>query len=217
MKKIFSLLLCLVAFDGLARAQALQFTIDATATDNVFGYVAGNSYQFTVKLAPSYSATQPSDYMEGLPAWNRNYGSDEPIFSTLNGFDITGVRQWLYLRGDIVQITIPGDGAFVGLTSPSGMQMSYLNTAFNFVTAGATPTYADPATALAPFTGSFAISGGGLNYVQLLDMQGNETHAFTVTNVTLASSVPEPATYAAMSGLAILGFVVYRRRRALRA
>lgn len=218
MKKIFSLLLCLAAFAGPARAQALQFTLDATANANVFGYVAGNSYQFTVKLAPSYSSSQPSDYMGYMVAWSRDNVSDELLFSTLNGADISGVRQWLYLRGDLAQITIPGDGSFVGITSPNGTQMSYFNTAFNFVTGTGATGYVDPASALTPFTGSFAITGSaGYNYIQLLDMQGNETHAFTVTNVTLASAVPEPATYAAMSGVAILGFVVYRRRRASRA
>ncbi len=218
MKKLFSLVLCLVAFASLARAQALQFTLDATATANVFGYVAGNSYQFTVNLAPSYSSTQPADYLANLPAWQRDSGSDELLFSSLNGYDIANVRQWLYLRGDIVQITIPGDGAFVGITSPNGTQMSYFNTAFDFVTSAVAPGYVDPNTALAPFAGSFPVTGTTYNYIQLLDMNGNETHAFTVTNVTLAASpVPEPATYAALSGLAALGFVGYRRRRASRA
>ena len=44
------------------------------------------------------------------------------------------------------------------------------------------------------------------------------TNSFTIDNLTIttssASSVPEPSTYAVLAGLGVLGFVVYRRRRA---
>jgi hypothetical protein len=56
---------------------------------------------------------------------------------------------------------------------------------------------------------SWRISGG--------EFLGSSTLSLTAGQLTAVSAVPEPATYAALAGLAMLGVVAWRRRSSVAA
>ena len=116
--------------------------------------------------------------------------------------------------------TLNGTNAIIGIQ----FRVEDSNVAFNYP-----GTYTDPATFFATqntFGGSisgspFETNNGIYPWLQVTYLDPSDTESgyssilFTPTSISIsAAAVPEPSTYAALAGLAALGFVALRRRRA---
>lgn len=96
------------------------------------------------------------------------------------------------------------NGFAVELFDSNGVSAAYTGYWSSFTTGASsvvTLTYGSTAPG---FTGTV---------VAVLLGTGGTGQTLNVTLDTLAVAVPEPSTYAALSGIAVLGFVAYRRRR----
>lgn len=76
-------------------------------------------------------------------------------------------------------------------------------------------TVANAGSVSLTFDSSAAAFNGTVDSIQLLTGGTGQTVNFTFDNLAYAPAVvvPEPSTYASLAGVAVLGFVAYRRRR----
>jgi hypothetical protein len=69
--------------------------------------------------------------------------------------------------------------------------------------------YVNPATYFSAYAGTYALNTGIL---KMYDVGAGHNTTFTATSLTIGA-VPEPSTYAALIGLAALGYAAYCRWR----
>ncbi len=115
--------------------------------------------------------------------------------------------------GKFDQVAVTGNASLGGNLSVSFVDgyLPILNNAFKILdltgTGSISSTFANAET-------TYKVTTGGNDYVFNVNYAGGTGNDVTLTLATItASSVPEPSTYAALAGLGILGFAVYRRRR----
>ena len=105
-------------------------------------------------------------------------------------------------------------GSFTAITLGAFVKSGILNFNLTNIEAGTYSLFAGTTP-----TGAFtSVTGTGFNVVSAFaGTVGAFEYSFAnVGNtLTITSAVPEPATYATLAGLGILGFAVYRRRRVL--
>ena len=96
------------------------------------------------------------------------------------------------------------NGFTLELFDVNGISAAYSGFWSSFTTGASTPVTLTYGSTGPGFTGTV---------VAVLLGTGGTGQTLNVTLDTLAVAVPEPSTYAALSGIAVLGFVAYRRRR----
>jgi len=84
--------------------------------------------------------------------------------------------------------------------------------AFNFDMTGTWATIADSSVALT-FTGTGSLAAGSLQAAGVLVTQPDNAAYLNFDQFSI-TAIPEPSTFAALAGVAALGLVAYRRRRA---
>jgi len=70
----------------------------------------------------------------------------------------------------------------------------------------------DPTTHFGARPGVYNVTASNFLRLYGLGGGGNEVAAFTLNQLTI-SAIPEPSTYAAIAGAAMLGLAVWHRRR----
>jgi DNA-binding beta-propeller fold protein YncE len=138
--------------------------------------------------------------------------------NTIVSYDSTGALRWTVGTGAGPRgLALNGDGSILFVANSSANTITTYNTA----TGGSIGTYATSADGLLGPSG-LAFSGGNLYVAN----GGNSTiEMFTAANTGTSfaaggfpaylavSAIPEPSTYAAIAGVAMLGFAGWRRRR----
>jgi hypothetical protein len=204
----------------LATVNALSFTnVAPTAAAANLGIVSGTGTirgDATSGNTLTYSATglQPGT-IGTIGTLNIADNTTAGTSVTNNTATITGNTAFTFaniaLDGLKFDLAAPGSSdklAFSGLSSVNLASLNFNQFAFNTLSGfGATGSYTlmDGMTSITGTLGTTTGTIGGLDAA--LSLSGTTL----VLNVT-ASAVPEPATYAALVGLGILGFAIYRRR-----
>lgn len=225
-----------VALLGLAHLASAQttFTLTTNALSTTDGYITGNSYTFVFTLGSGSSFS--GAYTTDRTSFQDESTADNQLWSSVGGtgllgtyaravgnlydpFNIAGAElppnnanQSLYLVAGTDAIVTPT----IGVTALSGTALSWIEV--NIVdTVLPSWTMAPSGTAPSTFFASYAGTYTGFtpddDYVALYSAaDGQRLLYFEVTSLAI-SAVPEPSTYAALVGLAALGFVAWRRRQ----
>ena len=102
-------------------------------------------------------------------------------------------------------LNVANSNAFtLELFDVNGVSAAYSGVWSSFTTGASTPVTLTYGSTAPGFTGTV---------IAVLLGTGGTGQTLNVTLDTLTVAVPEPSTYAALSGIAVLGFVAYRRRR----
>lgn len=211
---------------SLALGETLQVTFQAQF-DTTTAFASGSN-NLRVGLFDSTNGTRISaDNLGGTSAANGG-----PLFDNYTGYIATmnaggtknGLR--LYERTSTTnQALIAGIDAYTQLGASVDAP-----TALNPGTVY-TGTFTFSRTASQELTISFFLTGGGLSNYSITEIDSSPTFTFdtfaiyatsnTMDSMTLfqlkvekTSAIPEPATYAALVGLAVVGFAGWHRRRA---
>lgn len=166
----------------------------------------------------------------GFSAQITGFGSSEVSVAFSDFSDVA--------TGSSYQISGSDSGSILSLNLISPVSIGAAPTAISltaFVTTNPTSSFSielrDTASSLIRFDGSFSsfttgatstvdlsyVSGttnGTINRIILTTNGFGNTLNVTLDNLATVSAVPEPATYAALFGVASLGFVAWRKRRA---
>jgi hypothetical protein len=223
MKPTFRAVLVLIALGAGALSSRAQitFTLTTTADATGGGYNAGQTYQFTYTLAPTWSNNGASSYTATTNNWTEDNPANDQLFTSVSGSGLGGTfarpsAPYSYIANSStgnLQLYASADGAAVtGLTTLSGTPLrgvgAQVDTAISFATPG---SYTDPATSFASVLGTYAATGS------ILLNTGTVGYDFTISGLTIASPIPEPSTYAALLGMAALAWGIRRRHLAARS
>ena len=211
-----------------ARAQ-VTITVTATATSSATGagYTLGQSYTFAFTTGPSFSTTPVSYFVAGQNNWGEEEATDNQLFAAVSGTGLTGTfarpasfygpYSYLWIRPANVSLFAGNDdSAAVGLFTPNATGIRAVHA--NGIILGDGPdfafaqTHTQPNAYFSAYAGTYtATSGTVILHDQNFTIIGN----FDATSVTIssASAIPEPSTYAALAGAAVLGLAVWRRQR----
>jgi len=199
-----------------------------------FSSVANSLTGFRVGLFDSNGATRPTT--DGVSTAFQLY--DGYLFS-MNTSPTVGAAERNSLR---LRVRQPGSSATTALMSSFSSSSAPVHTTYVSVGTGGTDpalqifqtgidyqaTYSISRGSGASLTFTFSLTGGNLiNFTNSLVVSSPSTYAFdafalyavggtsnfAIDNVTL-TAVPEPSTYAACAGAAVLGLAFWRRRRA---
>ncbi len=229
----------LLATAVIGHAQT-TFTINATPTANSLGYVTTQTYNFTFTLNTATNAgtsggAASSDYYD----WYDEFTFHPAVWTNVVGDGLAGAWQnpasaiadnashliATTPNSTFVSPHIPGasGGSFqlfagadqtnIGLTATGkSVKSIYFDgdfTGLNF--SNITGTLPDPNSYFANHLGTYATSQTFTGWIRTTDF---DNAFFTINSLTIATSaVPEPSTYAAIAGAAMLGLAVWRRRR----
>jgi hypothetical protein len=224
------LLLGLLTFVGSTANAQLVFTVTATANATVEGYTSGNSYTFIFTTGSSYPAISNlsgSYFQPTQNYWIEDVVGDNQLFLTVGGTALGGgfIRPTSssndpysyisnYTTGNGFNIAARNNGSYsVGLTTLNSTALGGVAGTLSSVglnSASYPQSYIDMTTYFGAHLGSYSASGTISVYSPVL----SNLASFTATNLTIASAVPEPSTYAAIfGGLALMGTVLVRRRQ----
>lgn len=236
MKKVLLSLLICAALGSSASAAAVTFTFQATANATSQGYTLGSTYTFSFTTGASYptlSTLSQSTFADnsgfnGNNYWKNFSTSDSALFVSSGGTGLggsfvpsaTNPSSYIFngsMSSDFI-IGTTNTGLTVGMTTLSGTPLSYFNASGISLTlspSGAyTGSYVDPTTYFGARPGVYTVTASNPLRLYGLGGGGNELAAFTLNQLTIsASAIPEPSTYAAIAGAAMLGLAVWQRRR----
>lgn len=237
MKKVLLSLFTCAALIGTASADPVVFTFTATANATSQGYTFGNDYTFSFATGSSYatlsdlsqSTFADNSSFNGSNYWKNFSTSDSALFVSASGTGLGGTfvpsatNPGSYIaNGSISSDFVVGTatvGQTVGMTTLSGTLISYFNaSAMQFTLSPAavfTGSYVDPTEYFGARPGVYAVTAFNPLRLYGIGAGGDELASFTVTQLEISgvSAVPEPSTYAAFAGIAMLGFAAWRRRR----
>lgn len=238
MKKLILSLLACAAFISSASAAAVTFTFTGTANATGQGYTLGSTYNFSFTTGDSYttlSTLSQSTFADnsgfnGNNYWKNFSTSDSALFVSSGGNGLggsfvpsaTNPGSYIFngsMSSDFI-IGTTNPSLTVGMTTLSGTPLSYLNASGISLTlspaASFTGSYVDPTTYFGARPGVYNVTASNPLRLYGLGAGGNQLAAFTLNQVTI-SAIPEPSTYAAIAGAAMLGLAVWQRRRKSRA
>ncbi len=234
MKKILLSLFACAALISSASAAAVTFTFQTTANATGQGYTSGATYNFSFTTGASYptlSTLSTSTFSSTNNYWRNTSAADTgTLFVSSGGTGLLGsfVPSTTTPNSYIFQNSLSGGSDFQvsnggtqnsGMTTLGGTPLSYVfggNMNYTLSPAGGYPnTYNDPTTFYTARPGVYAVTAGsnpGPATLTLYGLSNNNLAAFTVNQLTI-SAIPEPSTYAAIAGAAMLGLAVWQRRR----
>jgi hypothetical protein len=198
---------------GVLHAQVI-FTFNGIAATSGMDYVQGQAYSLVVTTNALY-ASQPDPLFSGpdLSLWSPS--GDTMPFSNVSGSALIGTYSPDVGRPDYLAAFIGNNkleivintADFVTLQTLDGNTFSMIGLdcyihGVNFLN----PTSTGPNSYFQSYVGTYSVDSGFFGF--------DSSPQITITSVTIAtvSSVPEPSTYAALAGLAVLGFACWRRR-----
>jgi hypothetical protein len=128
--------------------------------------------------------------------------------------------------GSMLNLLVDTDasGGDIGVKSLDGNVLGSIG--LDSLTGGNLPSFSLPQAFVEPFdatNGYFAshnyfgtYSGFTDGTLYLAEVGGGDAGSFAITSLTIApAAIPEPSTYAAVLGVAVLGVVALRRRRSV--
>lgn len=234
MKRIVLSLLACAALISSAPADPVTFTFRAAANATGQGYTLGTNYTFSFTTGASYATlsnlsqstfTDNSGY-NGNNYWKNFSTTDSALFVSAGGTGLggsfvpsaTNPGSYIYngaMSSDFI-IGTTTSGQTVGMTTLSGTLLSYFNASgMSFTLSPAnnfTGSYVDPTTYFGARPGVYSVTASNPLRLYGAGAGGDLLASFTVNQLTI-SAVPEPSTYAAIAGAAMLGVAVWRRRR----
>ena len=211
------------------RAQ-VTFTIHGNAATNgsqtFFGYSSGQAVTFAFTLAPNFSNNFSSNFIGGAPgsnSWSETTNpTDGIIWASINGTGLTGTYNPSLPTGNIqvspatnpLQLNAQNNNfnLNIGVTANGVSLSDFITDTFSsssFPTFATSGSYVNPATYFSVYAGTYALNTGIL---KMYDVGAGHNTTFTATSLTIGA-VPEPSTYAALIGLAALGYAAYCRWR----
>jgi len=234
MKSIFRTL-GVIGLLGLALNASAQtvFTITAQANSTTNNYTSGSSYTFVFTLGSG--STFSGAYTSTRTSFQDESTADNQLWSSVGGTGLSGTyaravgdpndpfniaaaelppnynNQALYLVAGTEQNVTQS----IGVTTLSGTNIYYVEVtaddsvlpSWTMAASGTSPT-----SYFAGYAGTYTGFTGSDDTVKIRDTSNNLVVSFDITSVAI-SAVPEPSTYAALLGLAALGFVGWRRRK----
>ena len=188
---------------GLAGALSLASTASAQITINViedFGavYATGSGSANITALTQGSTFASQSGYDATLPAFRVGFGGAVNVdsYTTVSGpsaFGTGSLIQWDVSIGD--QFGFNGTSLIVPAGYVSGTALS-----------GTSDIYGLTLAQLGLTEGTYVYSWGGASAAETLTL-----------NISTTSAVPEPSSFAALAGFAMLGLAGTRRRRTAKA
>lgn len=224
-----------IALLGLGHSAWAQtvFTVTATASTTTNNYNSGSSYTFVFTLGSgsTFTGARTSDrtsFQDESTADNQLWTSvggtglsgtyvravghpNDPFNIAETGLSPNYADRGLYLVAGTDQNVTQS----IGVTTLAGTAISYMTVSIDDTALPSwtmAPSGTAPSSYFAGYAGTYTGFSGGTDSVKIYNTASAEVGSFNVTSVTI-SAVPEPSTYAAMLGLAALGFVGWRRRK----
>lgn len=109
------------------------------------------------------------------------------------------------ITANVVSGSVPGNGFKFLLVNPNG---KFASASFSWSSFVGGATISSPIDVI---QSGFVFNG--VSDWNLVGGSSNSALSVTLTSATAVTPVPEPSAYASVAGLAVLGFVAYRRRR----
>lgn len=186
----------------MKRILSLFFVLTATVVVHAVQITGFGTGDFTATTAFGTDTPGANSYLiTGTDFGSTLVGSIATPVSSLGSVNA------LYLIGTLTFTTNPGTNFQVGLYDSNGNGRLYQANWSSFTTSGVQQE----------ITLSYAVADGAFNgtaSVITLSVSGpGNSINFSLNNLATTSAVPEPATFAALFGLASLGFCAVRRRR----
>lgn len=228
-KPLLSLFTCALLISS-ASADPVTFIFRAEFQSSALdqGYTAGANYYFTFTTGASYPtlSTLSASIFDSHNYWKNFSSTDSALFVSASGTGLSGTfvpsatnpHSYIFLNGlgggsDFV---VGSESETVGMSTLFGTPISYFEASGVALTlspaGGFTGAYVDPTAYFAARPGVYDLtastplrlygSGGGANLLA----------SFSLNQLTI-NAVPEPATYGAIAGIAMLSLAFWRRRR----
>lgn len=219
-----------VGFVSVGFSQVI-FTVNATAIFSGLGYDSGQAYNFVfTTTGNSLSGNSGNLFTSTDTLWMEDFTSESQLYSGISGSGVTGTyvspsssagaptnAVGIYKDGPITRFYIlvndENSTKNIGSQTPSSVNIQKI--LFDVATLGPAfsypGTYTDLTTYMTTYVGFYNSPGsttGGSGVTDTFDV----FQQFSVNSITIASAIPEPATYAAILGVVGLGVVIWRRR-----
>jgi hypothetical protein len=230
--RIFArVLLCALGFLGATAARAqILFTVSGTATSDDHGYTADQAYTVSFLLNPAFdgqSGANSAGFDGTFVAWYQSDPGLSSVFTDVSGSAVHGtygsspgsdpdslLNMWNSDNNNAVSL-IQKNGTDVPLglqTLDDAADIVAVQTVLQagFAASAVFPvSYVDPTTYWGDFLGTHSVSGT----MQFFGAGNAGLMTFNVTDLTVTdlSAVPEPSSYAALAGLAVLGLAALGR------
>ena len=218
--KLFGSAIFLVSF--IAAHAQVTVTVIGTANSTALGYTSGQSATFTYTLTNSFSNNANSYFDSTYNEWFEYHLTADQLFTSVTGTGLTGSftrptandtdpHSYVETRKDyptagvtFLQMSAASQQHDMGITVSGADVISIYFQFYGSGTAFASGAYDQPAAVFSATTGIFSPSqASGLT----VSTSGSGSISFNISSMTISTSaIPEPSTYAALCGLAILGF-----------